>query len=124
MSVISKSPRVLLLLAMLAGTASAGLAAQPQDVPVTDPAATVYGAPTPEAAEMTKGPEVTGIISARSGDRMQVTAADGTSTVITITDATRIKARYRLSRQLSRPSAYSLATSQGQHDLKRTGLIG
>lgn len=92
MSVISKSPRVLLLLAMLAGTASAGLAAQPQDVPVTDPAATVYGAPTPEAAEMTKGPEVTGIISARSGDRMQVTAADGTSTVITITDATRIKA--------------------------------
>jgi hypothetical protein len=41
---------------------------------------------------MTKGPQIEGIISARSGDRMQVTSADGSKTVIAINDATRIKA--------------------------------
>ena len=78
MSVISRSPRAFLLLAMLAGTASAGMAQQPQQAPADpDPAATVYGEPAPEAAAPTKGPRVDGIISARSGDRMQVTGADG-----------------------------------------------
>src|SRR3546814_1578645 len=41
---------------------------------------------------MTEGPQVEGIISARDGDRMQVTTADGTSTIITINDDTRIRA--------------------------------
>src|SRR3546814_961513 len=41
---------------------------------------------------MAEGPEIEGIISARSGDGMQVTTADGTNTVIAINDATRIKA--------------------------------
>lgn len=93
MSIISKSPRLLLLLAMLAGTASASLAQEPQDAPEADLSATVSSTPSPEAAEMTEGPEIEGIISARTGDRMQVTTADGTNTVITINDATRIKAR-------------------------------
>jgi outer membrane protein OmpA-like peptidoglycan-associated protein len=43
------------------------------------------------AAKLPDGPEVKGIISARSGDKMRVTAADGTSTVIAIDDATRIR---------------------------------
>jgi OmpA-OmpF porin, OOP family len=47
----------------------------------------VYGAP----AEMTEGPEIDGIISARDGDRLQVTAADGTSTVVVVNEATRIR---------------------------------
>jgi OmpA-OmpF porin, OOP family len=38
-----------------------------------------------------KGPEIKGIISARSGDRFQVTTDDGNRTIIAITDATRIK---------------------------------
>jgi len=88
MNVISRSPKILLLLTMLAGTASGSLAAQPQDSSGADLSATVYSAP----AEMTEGPEIEGIISARSGDRMQVTAADGTSTVIGINEATQIKA--------------------------------
>ena len=92
MSVVSKSPRILLLLAMMAGPASGSLAAQEQNPPEADVSATVYNTPSPEAAEMTKGPEVEGIISARSGDKMQVTAADGTNTIITIDDNTRIKA--------------------------------
>jgi len=40
---------------------------------------------------MTEGPEIEGIISARSGDRVQVTTADGSSTVVAMNDATRIK---------------------------------
>ena len=95
MNVISRTPRTLLLLAMLAGTASASLAQPPQDLPGSDPV-TVYGTPSPEAspaaAELTAGPEIEGIISARNGDRVQVTTADGTNTVVAINDATRIKA--------------------------------
>jgi OOP family OmpA-OmpF porin len=99
MSVISKSPRVLLPLALLAGTASAGLAAQtqdpvPADAPRTDPAATVYGTPPAPAdqAPMTQGPEIRGIISARHGDRLQVTGPDGANTVVAVNDATKISA--------------------------------
>jgi outer membrane protein OmpA-like peptidoglycan-associated protein len=91
MSVISKSPKILFALATLAGPASASLAQQPQNPPGADPV-NVYGSPPPEAAAMTKGPEIEGIISARSGDSVQVTTADGANTVIAINDATRIKA--------------------------------
>jgi len=95
MNVMSKTPRTLLLVAMLAGTASGSLAQEPQNLPGADPV-TVYGTPSPEAAPaaaeaMTAGPEIQGIISARTGDRMQVTTSDGTNTVVAINDATRIK---------------------------------
>ena len=90
MSINSKSPRVLLLLAMLTGPASASLAQQPQDPPEADLSAS-YSSPSPEAAEMTAGPELEGIISARSGGQVQVTSADGTNTVVAVNDATRIK---------------------------------
>lgn len=39
------------------------------------------------------GPVVAGVITARSGDRLQVTANDGKSVVVTITSATVIKSR-------------------------------
>jgi OOP family OmpA-OmpF porin len=89
MNVISKSPRILLPLAMLAGSGS--LAAQPpqQEPPETGVTGTVTDTSSPAPA--TKGPDIEGIISARSGDRMQVTTADGSKSVITINDATRIK---------------------------------
>ncbi|GAY20348.1 MULTISPECIES: OmpA family protein [Sphingobium] len=86
MSVISRSPKCLLLLALLSG-ASPSLAAQTQDPPSADVSATAY-----LPAEKSEGPEIKGIISARSGDKMQVTAADGTKSVIAIDDATRITA--------------------------------
>jgi OOP family OmpA-OmpF porin len=89
MSVISKSPRILLPLAILAGSGT--LAAQPpqQEPPETGVTGTVTDTSSPAPA--TKGPDIEGIISARSGDRMQVTTADGSKAVITINDATRIK---------------------------------
>src|SRR3546814_20896302 len=92
MRAVSKSPRLMLLLAMLAGPAAGSVAAQPQDASENGVMTTVYGSPAPEAAEMTEGPEIEGIISARSDDRLQVTAADGTHTIIAVDETTRIKA--------------------------------
>lgn len=93
MNIITRRPGGLFLLAMLAMPAWASVSAQPQDAPEADLTGSVSDTTPPDAAEMTKGPEIEGIISARSGDRMQVTAADGTKTAITINDATRIKAK-------------------------------
>ncbi len=84
MSVISKSPKVLLLLTMLTGAASGSLAAQTQESPAAGGPVIVDG------SRPSEGPEIKGIISARSGDKMQVTASDGTNTVIAINDGTRI----------------------------------
>lgn len=92
MSVISKSPRLLLLAALLSGVASGNLSAQAQDVQEAPPADVSATFSSPAPAEMTEGPEIKGIISARSGDKMQVTAADGAKSVIVINDDTRISA--------------------------------
>lgn len=92
MSVISKSPKVLLLAALLTGTASVSVAAQTQDPPEADVSATVYSPPAAQPAEMTEGPEIDGLISARSGDKLQVTDDAGKNTVVSVTDATEITA--------------------------------
>ena len=89
MSAVSHRSRIVLL-AMLAGSATLSLAAQAQDTSDGEVMTTVYGV-IPPASEMTKGPEVEGIISARSDGRMQVTTADGNTTILAITDETRIK---------------------------------
>jgi len=70
--------------------ASGSVSAQQQDS--SDPSIIVNGEPLPDTTAMTTGPEIKGVITARSGDKMKVTAADGTNTVIFINDATRIKA--------------------------------
>jgi OmpA-OmpF porin, OOP family len=76
------------MLAMLAVPVSGSLYAQ-QQTP-SDPNIVVNGA-APAAPAMTAGPEIKGVNTARQGDKLKVTAADGTSTVVAITDATRIK---------------------------------
>ena len=92
MRTVSKRPRMLLLIAMLAGTAPASLAAQSQDADDGEVMATVYGTlPSPD--QMTKGPDVEGIIAARSDGRMQVRTADGNNTTIAIADYTKIKSK-------------------------------
>jgi OmpA-OmpF porin, OOP family len=53
-----------------------------QEAPVAEPAA---------ALPTAKGPEIKGIISARSGDRLQITTDDGNRTIVSFNDATRIK---------------------------------
>lgn len=56
-----------------------------QPVPEADPGA------QSSAADGTKGPQIKGIISARSGDKVQITTDDGAKTVIAVNNATRIK---------------------------------
>jgi OOP family OmpA-OmpF porin len=88
MTIISKNPKVLLLAALLAGTASAGMAAQPQDQQGSE----LTGSVTDTSAELVKGPVVEGIISARTDDKIKVTKADGSSAIIAVNDQTRIRA--------------------------------
>jgi outer membrane protein OmpA-like peptidoglycan-associated protein len=90
MRVVSHKPKVLALLAVVALPVSGGVLAQEQEAP--KPGITVYGEAVPEAGPMTPGPEVKGIISARSGNRMQVMAENGSAAIIAINDATKYKA--------------------------------
>jgi len=89
MFVVSKGPGALFLLGLLAMPASATMAAQQQEQPAAN--ITVYGPSSASMAGLPAGPDIKGIISARNGERMQVTAADGTRTIIAINEATRIR---------------------------------
>ena len=94
MGAVSKSSGAMLMLAMLAAPAMGGLTAQAQEqaqeTSDSEVMTTVYGQlPSPD--QMTKGPKVEGIISARSDGRMQVTTADGNNTAIAIADSFRIR---------------------------------
>jgi len=94
MGAVSKKSRLLLIAAMLAGAATSGLAAQEQgqeqDTSGGEVMTTVYGT-IPAASEMTKGPKIEGIISARTEGRIQVTTADGNNQIIALIPETRVK---------------------------------
>jgi len=84
------------LVFLLAVSASASVSAQQQASPEDD--ISVYGmqpeeAAVPQPAAMTEGPKIEGVITARSGDRLQVTTEDGANTTIAVTDSTKIMAR-------------------------------
>ena len=81
----------MMLLAAAAASVSAIAVAQPQNG-MQDPNIIVEGEVVPDTSAMTKGPEVKGIITARKGDKMKVTADDGTSTIVFFNDATTVKA--------------------------------
>jgi len=83
MPAMSRRARNLIVIAMLALPATGGVYAQSQGP--SNPDINVYGS-------RTEGPEVKGIITARKGDMMQVTTADGTRSMIAINEATKIKA--------------------------------
>jgi len=90
MQAISMKTGVRYAIAMLAVSAAGSVCAQQQDAPnAPNPDVVVQGAEPPA---MTAGPDIKGVISARHGDQLKVTTADGNSTVIGITDATRIRA--------------------------------
>jgi OOP family OmpA-OmpF porin len=78
-----KRSRNLVLISALAMSAPGSLLAQAQSTPSND--INVYG-------QKTAGPELKGFISARNDEKMQVTSADGTRTVVLIDEATKIKA--------------------------------
>lgn len=86
MHVKSRRPDILFLVALLAVPTSTSVLAQ------TDPNIIVNGAPEQAPVATTPGPEIKGVITARNGAKMKVTAEDGTSSVIAINDATKVKA--------------------------------
>jgi len=89
----SRRPGGRFLLAMLAVSASGAVHAQPHDAPEGEYVTTVYGSLPADLAGLPEGPEIEGVISARDGDRVQVTAEDGTRTVVAVGQATEIRAR-------------------------------
>ena len=83
MKTIKNGSTALILLASLNAPMAAGLHAQERE----DLVATVYG------TALGEGPEIDGIISARDTDRVQITAEDGTKTVIYVDEATEIRSK-------------------------------
>jgi hypothetical protein len=93
MTTPARTPRAtlaLVLIGALALPAAHGLSAQSNDGP--EVLTTVYGN-LPAVTEMNEGPRIEGIISARQGQRLQVTAEDGTSTILTLHPDTEIRTR-------------------------------
>jgi len=80
-----------LLLAAAAMPAWNSLSAQVQEQVEGANAITVTGETPADLTRLPKGPEVTGIISARKGAQMQVTGAGGNSTAILVSQATDIR---------------------------------
>jgi OmpA-OmpF porin, OOP family len=89
MHVILRRGGVGVLAAMLAMPVASSLSAQGT---AHDPNIVVNGTRPLQASAMAVGPDIKGIITARHGDKLKVTAADGSSTIVAINDATRIKA--------------------------------
>jgi outer membrane protein OmpA-like peptidoglycan-associated protein len=87
----SKRGRIALL-ALLAASAPAVIAAQDYQTTSDDPyAMTVTGTPPADLTGLPEGPEIEGFISARKGDRMQVTDDAGTPTALAISASTEVK---------------------------------
>jgi outer membrane protein OmpA-like peptidoglycan-associated protein len=99
MRLISKTSGHLVLFAALTMSASGNLLAQPQAASETD--INVYG-------RKTEGPDIKGFISARTDDKLQVTAADGSRTVVAFDETTRLKASSGLFGSRTKPTADSL----------------
>ena len=72
----------------------AGASAQEQwSQPYEETTLTVTGNLPSDISGLPEGPEIDGFISARSDNRIQVTTADGSKTVVFVADGTEIKAR-------------------------------
>ena len=89
MRLVSNRAGALILLTMLAVPSSGAVFAQEQvearnDITVTGIVPSFLGLP--------KGPEVKGVIVARTGDKIKVRLADGTDMVIGVTNETQVKA--------------------------------
>jgi outer membrane protein OmpA-like peptidoglycan-associated protein len=84
------SRRALYLLGAIALPFSASVSAQ-QDSIDAEVMATVNGALPADLSDLPDGPEVEGMISARRGNQLQITATDGTNTVVNVAEVTQIK---------------------------------
>lgn len=106
MRVVSKGPGGLILCAMMAVSALGVASAQEQST--TSPTIVVQGTPMPDLATMAKGPEIKGIIAARNGDKIRVKTPDGGSTIIALSEATKIRTGSGLFGGKTKPGLSSL----------------
>lgn len=93
MTTTIRTSRKLALIALLGATAATGLSAQ--TTPTNNGAdvlTTVYGN-LPPISELAEGPKVTGIITARQGQRLLVTTDDNSVNTITLHPETEIRTR-------------------------------
>ena len=89
----NRAARALALAALIGATAATSLAAQTIRPDLDRDVLTTVTGNLPPMTEMAEGEKITGIISARQGQRMQVTTEDGTSTTITLHPETEIRTR-------------------------------
>jgi OmpA-OmpF porin, OOP family len=94
-SAISNKRMICALIASAAVLAPVSLMAQEEQPEAADSNIIVRGEQedpnSVNMAELPKGPEIKGIISARKGDRMQVTTPDGGNSVVAFSNATKIR---------------------------------
>ncbi len=94
MNAISNSRTTLAMIALMA-TAIPGIAFAQQEVDDSEGRVltTVYGSAPEDLSGFPAGPDVDGFVSAREGDKVQVTTADGTTTTVTVGAGTQIRAK-------------------------------
>jgi len=80
-------------LAALAAAPFAGVSAQQIPQTESEVLTTVYAPQPPALDELAEGPDIEGFVSGRNGNRVRVTSADGTNTVVTVVEGTSIRAR-------------------------------
>ncbi len=84
-------PTLLLAAAALALPAAGSLSAQQLEPVEGEVLTTVYGTPPADLSGLEEGPGIDGFITARKGDRIQVTTADGVQRTISLSAATEIR---------------------------------
>lgn len=93
---LSKGAIALCAVTALAGTAMVPVQAQSIDAePVqtyNEDGVLVTGTPPADLSGYPEGPEIEGFVSARAGNRVEVTQADGSASMVTIGEGTEIKA--------------------------------
>lgn len=92
MRILFQGPCALLAFAMCAMPA-AGVAAQERGVSNESNSITVQGSAPADLTGLEEGPEVEGIILARTPNQMRVRATDGSTTMIALSEATQIRGR-------------------------------
>ena len=93
MTIFSKATASMLALGIVTAGVSTPAAAQQIPASEADVLTTVTAPAPPSLEGLADGPDLEGFISARNGNRVQVTAADGSTSVFTVTDETSIRAR-------------------------------
>ena len=93
MGIAAARPTFLVTSALLVLAAPGAALAQEAVQPDSAEQINVYGSPPADLSGLPEGPAVEGIISARSGGRMQVTGADETNTTIALSEGTEIRGR-------------------------------